>query len=286
MRKALLILAASGLMAASSPARSEIVDATAEWEQTYLQAGKRTDQLNRVVLVTGIYAGVAGPIWTGLFHATNDECETGGLECHPMFSPYDPSMWAQLVSAAGIGSAVISYSSLYVTTPMGVAATMRQSKAVRALNPNAPFPWSGATAWALFTGSLTAQAYAIHVLRTPEDDPRTTKDSTAAMARLSLERRLSEAGRNNSNSGAGQSDDGGVNLSKEGLAIGAFAVGTALLIGANVAARAQQRQNSTYWSQRMTTTADKAGSQRSPFSVTTAPLATHEVQGLMLYGTF
>ena len=153
-------------------------------------------------------------------------------------------MWAQLVTGAGIVTAVGSYSTLYVTTPMGVAATMRQSKAVRALNPDAPFPWAGATAWALFTGSLTAQAYAIHVLRTPRTQHRADH------------------------------------------AIGAFAVGTALLIGSNVAARAQQRQNSTYWSQRVTTTADKAGSQRSPFSVTTAPLATHEVQGLMLYGTF
>lgn len=227
MRKALLILAASGLMAASSPARSDTVDSTAKWEETYVRAGKRYEHINLVVLGSGIYAGVFGSVSAGISHSADD---------------YD-----DLFLAVGVGaSAGFVFASVYVTTPLGIAATLRQSKAVRALNPDAPFPWSGATAWTLFTGSLTAQSYAIHFL--------------------------------------GKQDDGGFNNDR--LGIGAFAVGTALLIGANVAARAQQSQNSTYWSQRMTTTADKAGSQRSPFSVTTAPLATHEVQGLMLYGTF
>ena len=227
MRKALLILAASGLMAASSPARSDTVDSTAKWEETYVRAGKRYEHINLVVLGSGIYAGVFGSVSAGILHSADD---------------YD-----DLFLAVGAGAtASFIFTSLYVTTPLGIAATMRQSKAVRTLNPDAPFPWSGATAWALFTGSLTAQAYAIHALSKPAD--------------------------------------GGFDNTR--LGIGAFTVGTTLLVVSNVDAIVQQRQNRTYWSLRMTTTADKAGSQRSPFSVTTAPLATHEVQGLMLYGTF
>lgn len=226
MRKALLILAASGLMAASSPARSDTVHSTAEWEQTYLRAVEQYKDFNQFVLVTGAYAGVVGPAsaFTYITAQGLPECN-GGPNCAPL-------------STMGMFSAVAAYSTALMITPLAVAATMTQSKAVRALNPDAPFPWAGATAWTLFTGSLTAQAYTIYAY---------SKDD-----------HFSEA----------------------------FTLGAVLLIGSNVAAGAQQRQNSTYWSQRVTTTADKAGSQRSPFSVTTAPLATHEVQGLMLYGTF
>lgn len=215
MMRSLTLLTALGLSldAAAQDAPAPATEMT-QWEGVYTRSGKtiKTGEWLGIgggvgVLAGGtmLLAGGAGAA-AGLGSGDGDAVETGAG-----------------VAVGGAAVGIVGYTVFAAGPAVMAGGVMRQSKAVRQVNPEAPYPWLGASSWVLWTAGFSSAF----------TNPPT---------------------------------------------------GILLLAGSYITSGLQKGKNRMYWDAR--TKAAYEESERSSFALSVAPMASTDLNGMMLYGTF
>jgi hypothetical protein len=114
-------------------------DKIAQWEGVF----ERSSQTIKTGEWLGIGGGIAVATGAGMLLA-------GGASTVSSFSSGESNGSAAGVAVGGAAVGVVGYTVFAVGPAVMAGGTIRQSRAIRKLNPSAPFPWLGTTSWALW----------------------------------------------------------------------------------------------------------------------------------------
>jgi len=120
---------------------ADAADNVAQWEGVYTRAGKtiKAGEWMGIGGGAGVAAGAAMLIGGGAGAVAG----VGNLDA-------DQAGSGAGMAVGGIVVAGVGYSIFAVGPAVTAGGSIRQSKAIRKLNPDAPFPWLGTTAWVLW----------------------------------------------------------------------------------------------------------------------------------------
>ena len=137
------------LLSALALSPTAMADNTTRWEGVYERSGK-TIKAGEWMGIGGGAAVVAG----GAMVIGGAASGAGALA----EGNFDDASGGVGVAVAGIGVGAVGYGVFAIGPTLTAGGAMRQSKAIRKLNPDAPYPWLGTTAWVLWASGAGGSA--------------------------------------------------------------------------------------------------------------------------------
>ena len=135
--------------AASAEDTAASAEDTAIWEGVYARSGK--------TIKAGEWMGIGGAagvvVGTGMVIGG---AASGGSALAQ--GDVDGAGGGVGVAVGGIAVGIAGYGVFAIGPTLTAGGAMRQSKAIRKLNPSAPYPWLGTSAWVLWAGGVSGSA--------------------------------------------------------------------------------------------------------------------------------
>ncbi len=143
------MLRKSLLLSALALSPTAMADDTARWEGVYERSGKTIKAGEWMGIGGGAAVVVGGAMFIGGAASGAGALADGNL---------DDASGGVGVAVGGFAVGIAGYSVFAIGPTLTAGGAMRQSKAIRKLNPDAPYPWLGTTAWVLWAGGAGSSA--------------------------------------------------------------------------------------------------------------------------------